>query len=140
MAFAGEVAAPFAEAFEQFGVGIGFRGGSGSSGGLSSLSLADIEPAAVGRITVIATVAASLFLAVIFIAIVLIGGAGVVTGTLLGSVFVIILPRVVEDFTADWPEAITVGYTLDQSEFIFDVLGSLQSAILNAIALVMIVA
>ena len=41
-----------------------------------------------------------LFLAVIFIAIVLIGGAGVVTGTLLGSVFVIILPRVVEDFTS----------------------------------------
>jgi branched-chain amino acid transport system permease protein len=41
-----------------------------------------------------------LFLAVIFIAIVLIGGAGVVTGTLLGSAFVIILPRVVEDFTA----------------------------------------
>jgi branched-chain amino acid transport system permease protein len=40
-----------------------------------------------------------LFLSVQFIAIVLIGGAGVVTGTLLGSVFVIILPRVVEDFS-----------------------------------------
>lgn len=41
-----------------------------------------------------------LFLSVIFIAIVLIGGAGVVTGTLLGSVFVVILPRIVEDFTS----------------------------------------
>jgi branched-chain amino acid transport system permease protein len=40
-----------------------------------------------------------LFLSVQFIAIVLIGGAGVVTGTLLGSVFVILLPRIVEDFT-----------------------------------------
>jgi branched-chain amino acid transport system permease protein len=40
-----------------------------------------------------------LFLSVQFIAIVLIGGAGVVTGALLGSVFVIILPRVVEDFS-----------------------------------------
>jgi branched-chain amino acid transport system permease protein len=33
------------------------------------------------------------------IAIILIGGAGVVTGTILGSVFVIVLPRIVEDFT-----------------------------------------
>lgn len=40
-----------------------------------------------------------LFLSVAFIAIVLIGGAGVVAGALLGTVFVIILPRVVEDFT-----------------------------------------
>ena len=41
----------------------------------------------------------NLFLSVEFIAIVLIGGAGVVTGTILGSIFVIILPRIVEDFT-----------------------------------------
>ncbi|MFV2092120.1 MAG: efflux RND transporter permease subunit, partial [Hyphomicrobiales bacterium] len=34
---------------------------------------------------------------------------------------------------------IEVGFTLDQSEFIFEVLGSLQSAILTAIALVMII-
>ena len=47
--------------------------------------------------------------------------------------------RVVEDYTADWPAAIRVGYTLDQSRFIFEVLGSLQSAIMTAIALVMIV-
>lgn len=41
----------------------------------------------------------NLFLSVEFIAIVLIGGAGVVTGAILGSIFVIVLPRVVEDFT-----------------------------------------
>ena len=41
----------------------------------------------------------NLFLSVEFIAIVLIGGAGVVTGTILGSIFVIVLPRVVEDIT-----------------------------------------
>ncbi len=41
----------------------------------------------------------NLFLSVEFIAIILIGGAGVVTGTILGSIFVIILPRLVEDFT-----------------------------------------
>ena len=41
----------------------------------------------------------NLLLSVEFIAIILIGGAGVVTGTILGSIFVIILPRVVEDFT-----------------------------------------
>lgn len=40
-----------------------------------------------------------LFLSVEFIAIILIGGAGVVTGALLGSVFVITLPRIVEEFT-----------------------------------------
>ncbi|MGH3650872.1 MAG: branched-chain amino acid ABC transporter permease [Acidimicrobiia bacterium] len=42
----------------------------------------------------------SLFLSVEFIAIVLIGGAGVVSGAILGTVFVIILPRIVEDFTS----------------------------------------
>jgi branched-chain amino acid transport system permease protein len=41
----------------------------------------------------------NLLLSVEFIAIVLIGGAGVVTGTILGSIFVVILPRLVEDFT-----------------------------------------
>lgn len=40
-----------------------------------------------------------LLLSVQFIAIVLIGGAGTVTGTLLGSAFVILLPRVVQNFT-----------------------------------------
>jgi len=41
----------------------------------------------------------NLFLSVEIIAIILIGGAGVVTGTILGSIFVIVLPRIVEDFT-----------------------------------------
>lgn len=41
----------------------------------------------------------NLFLSVQFIAIVLIGGAGVVTGSILGSLFVILLPRIVEDLT-----------------------------------------
>jgi branched-chain amino acid transport system permease protein len=40
-----------------------------------------------------------LFLSVQFIAIILIGGAGTVTGTLLGSAFVVLLPRLVQNFT-----------------------------------------
>lgn len=46
---------------------------------------------------------------------------------------------VVQDFTKKWPSAIKIDYALDQSKFIFEVLGSLQSAIITAIALVMIV-
>jgi branched-chain amino acid transport system permease protein len=42
----------------------------------------------------------SLFLSVQFLAILLIGGLGTVTGTLLGSVFVVTLPRLVQDFTS----------------------------------------
>jgi len=49
----------------------------------------------------------NLFLSVEFIAIVLIGGIGVVSGALLGTAFVIILPRLVEDFTS-W----LAGYVL----------------------------
>lgn len=41
----------------------------------------------------------NLLLSVEFIAIVLIGGVGTVSGTLLGAAFVILLPRLVEDFT-----------------------------------------
>ena len=41
----------------------------------------------------------SLFLSVEFIAILLIGGAGTVSGTLLGTFFVVILPEMVEQFT-----------------------------------------
>jgi len=41
----------------------------------------------------------NLFMSVQFIAIVLIGGAGTVAGTLMGSFFVMTLPRVVRDFT-----------------------------------------
>lgn len=46
--------------------------------------------------------------------------------------------RVVKAFTKDWPEAIQVNFMVDQSSFIFEVLGSLQSSIMTAIALVMI--
>jgi branched-chain amino acid transport system permease protein len=41
----------------------------------------------------------NLFLSVEFIAIILIGGIGTVTGTILGTTFVILLPRLVRDFT-----------------------------------------
>jgi branched-chain amino acid transport system permease protein len=41
----------------------------------------------------------NLFLSVEFVAIVLIGGAGTIAGTLLGSAFVVLLPRLVSDFT-----------------------------------------
>lgn len=46
---------------------------------------------------------------------------------------------VVQEFTKDWPSPIKVDYLLDQSSFIYEVLGSLQSSITTAIALVMIV-
>jgi branched-chain amino acid transport system permease protein len=42
----------------------------------------------------------NLFLSVQFLAILLVGGLGTVTGALLGSVFVITLPRVVQDLTS----------------------------------------
>ncbi|WP_350333750.1 efflux RND transporter permease subunit [Coralliovum pocilloporae] len=45
---------------------------------------------------------------------------------------------VVEQASADWPSAIQVNYLLDKSTFIYEVLGSLQSSILTAIFLVMI--
>ena len=47
--------------------------------------------------------------------------------------------RVVGEFSKDWPDTIKVDFALDRSIFIFEVLGSLQSAIMTAIALVMIV-
>jgi branched-chain amino acid transport system permease protein len=50
-----------------------------------------------------------LFLSVQFIAVVLIGGAGVVSGTLLGATFVIILPRIVQDFTSWLSDYVTAG-------------------------------
>ena len=46
---------------------------------------------------------------------------------------------VVQAFTKDWPSPIKINYLLDQSSFIYEVLGSLQSSITTAIALVMIV-
>jgi branched-chain amino acid transport system permease protein len=46
-----------------------------------------------------------LFLSVQIIAMILIGGAGTVTGAILGSAFVIVLPRLVQDFT-NWLAAL----------------------------------
>lgn len=45
----------------------------------------------------------------------------------------------VADFTAEWPDAIQIDFMLDQSNFIKEVQGSLQSSIMTAIVLVMIV-
>jgi multidrug efflux pump len=47
--------------------------------------------------------------------------------------------KAVDDFTANWPDAIHVNYTLDASDWIYRSLGSLQSSIATAIVLVMIV-
>lgn len=46
-----------------------------------------------------------LFLSVQIIAIVLIGGAGTVAGTLMGAAFVVLLPRIIRDFT-QWMEGV----------------------------------
>lgn len=45
----------------------------------------------------------------------------------------------VASFTKDWPETVKIDFALDQSKFIFEVIGSLQSSIISAILLVMIV-
>ena len=50
-----------------------------------------------------------LFLSVQFIAIILIGGAGTVTGAILGSAFVVLLPRAVQNFTLWLQEVATQG-------------------------------
>jgi multidrug efflux pump len=47
--------------------------------------------------------------------------------------------KAVESVTRDWPQTVQVSFLLDQSNFIHEVLGSLQSAIMTAILLVMIV-
>ena len=47
--------------------------------------------------------------------------------------------RITDAFTKDWPKTVKITYMIDQSSFIFEVLGSLQSAILTAVALVMII-
>jgi len=46
---------------------------------------------------------------------------------------------IVEKTTKGWPTQVHVGFALDESQMIFEVLGSLQSAILTAIALVMVI-
>ncbi|WP_306256669.1 efflux RND transporter permease subunit [Pararhizobium sp. IMCC21322] len=45
----------------------------------------------------------------------------------------------VVEFTSEWPDAIQIDFMLDQSNFIKEVQGSLQSSIMTAIVLVMIV-
>ncbi len=45
----------------------------------------------------------------------------------------------VAEYTADWPSTIRINYLLDQSIYIFEVLGSLEAAILTAIVLVMVI-
>jgi branched-chain amino acid transport system permease protein len=47
----------------------------------------------------------NLFLSVEFIAIILIGGVGTVSGALMGTVFVVLLPRIVQDFT-NWMQGV----------------------------------
>ncbi|HSJ35893.1 MAG TPA: branched-chain amino acid ABC transporter permease [Acidimicrobiia bacterium] len=51
----------------------------------------------------------NLLLSVEFIAIILIGGIGTISGTLMGATFVIILPRLVEDFTKLMQELMAQG-------------------------------
>ena len=46
--------------------------------------------------------------------------------------------QVTDAFTADWPENIVVDYSADISNFIYEMLGSLEISISNAILLVMI--
>jgi multidrug efflux pump len=46
--------------------------------------------------------------------------------------------EVVAEFTKDWPAGVKISFLIDQSSFIFEVLGSLQSSIMTAIVLVMI--
>ena len=48
-------------------------------------------------------------LSVQFVAIILIGGAGTVTGALLGTVFVVVLPRLVQDFSLWLTETVNAG-------------------------------
>ena len=46
---------------------------------------------------------------------------------------------IVDAYTINWPESIKIDYTFDQSKTIFETLSNLQSSVLTAIALVMIV-
>lgn len=55
-----------------------------------------------------------LLLSVEFIAIILIGGAGTITGALMGTAFVVLLPRLVEDFTL-WLAELAQGDSIGSS-------------------------
>ena len=43
-----------------------------------------------------------------------------------------------EDVTANWPDTIKINYSFDRSSYIFEMVGTLQTSITNAILLVMI--
>ncbi|MEV0297792.1 branched-chain amino acid ABC transporter permease [Nocardia sp. NPDC050710] len=81
---------------------------AGVAGGLLSVVIGRISPERW-----------NLLLSVDFLAIVLIGGAATITGSLIGACFVVLLPRVLEEFTHAFP-AITseggriLGFTLDE--------------------------
>ncbi len=47
--------------------------------------------------------------------------------------------KTIAEFSRDWPKSINIDFTLDQSTFVFESLNSLQSSIMTAIALVMII-
>ncbi len=47
--------------------------------------------------------------------------------------------EIVADFTKDKPDAVKIDFTLDQSTYVFESLESLQSSIMTAVALVMII-
>jgi branched-chain amino acid transport system permease protein len=59
----------------------------------------------------------NLFLSVEFIAIILIGGVGTVSGVILGTIFVILLPRLVQDFTEWMEEVVEAGDSVLASIF-----------------------
>lgn len=67
-----------------------------------------------------------LFLSVQIIAIVLIGGAGTVSGTLMGTAFVVLLPRIIREFTQWMQGVVESGQGIAAS--IFDILVSTDSA------------
>ncbi|MEV6278514.1 branched-chain amino acid ABC transporter permease [Nocardia sp. NPDC051832] len=81
---------------------------AGVAGGLLSVVIGRISPERW-----------NLLLSVDFLAIVLIGGAATITGSIIGACFVVLLPRVLEEFTHAVP-AITseggqiLGFTLDE--------------------------
>jgi branched-chain amino acid transport system permease protein len=54
----------------------------------------------------------NLLLAVQFVVIVLIGGAGTVSGTLMGSTFVFVFPRLVQDFSSWLTQTVESGGAL----------------------------
>ena len=44
-----------------------------------------------------------------------------------------------KEYTANWPENISVNFSFDQSSHVFNMINSLQSSIVNAIVLVMLI-